>query len=200
MVNGRTALLLVDYQVALCEEGAHTRLPALAAQVRERGVVAAAGRALAAARDAGVYVVHVRLAFDPTYEVRSNRTARWDSYPAERAMLLDSPAAQIVTPLAPLPTEPVVVKASVDPFIGTALHNMLAGNGIRRITVAGVATNMAVESAVRHAGDSGFDVTVLEDACASFSPAAHEFSVSTILPMFASVVPTDDYVTSLQEA
>ena len=38
----RTALLLVDYQVALCEEGEHTRLPALAAQVRERGVVATA--------------------------------------------------------------------------------------------------------------------------------------------------------------
>ena len=52
-----TALLLVDYQVALCEEGEHTRLPALAAQVRERDVVAKAATVLAAARAAGVYVV-----------------------------------------------------------------------------------------------------------------------------------------------
>ena len=202
MVNERTAapraaLLLVDYQVALCEEGEHTRLPALAAQVRERGVLAAAARVLDAARAAGVYVVHVRLAFDPTYEVRSNRTARWDAYPAERAMLLDSPASQIVAPLAPLDTEPVVVKASVDPFVGTALHNMLLGNGIRHLAVAGVATNLAVESAVRHAGDSGFAVTVVEDACASFSPAAHEFSVGTILPMFSTLSSADDYVASL---
>ena len=195
MVN--SALILVDYQVALCEEGDLCRLPALAAQVRERDVVATAARALAGARENGVYVVHVRLAFDPTYEVRSNRTARWDAYPESRAMLLDDPASQIVPALAPLATEPVVVKSSVDPFIGTALQNMLLGNGIRAIAVAGVATNLAVESAVRHAGDSGFAVTVIEDACASFSPAAHEFSSGTILPMFATLVAADDYVASL---
>ncbi len=192
-----TALLLVDYQVALCEEGEHTRLPALAAQVRERDVVAKAATVLEKARAAGVYVVHVRLAFDPTYEVRTNRTARWDSYPAERAMLADSPAAQIVAALAPADGEPVVVKGSVDPFIGTPLEQMLAGNGIRDIAIGGVATNLAVESAVRHAGDSGFRVTVIEDVCASFSSAAHDFSIGTILPMFGAVVSADDYLASI---
>lgn len=199
MVNGeRSALVLVDYQVALCEEGDLCRLPALAAQVRERGVIERAEKVLAAARAAGVYVVHVRLAFDPTYELRSNRTKRWDSYPADRAMLADSPAAQIVAALAPADDEPLVVKGSVDPFIGTSLANMLLGNGIRRVAFAGVATNLAVESAVRHAGDSGFDVTVVEDLCASFAPAAHEFSVGTILPMFGAVVSSDDYLASLE--
>ncbi len=193
-----SALILVDYQVALCEEGDLCRLPALAAQVRERDVLAKASKVLEAARTAGVYVVHVRLAFDPTYELRSNRTKRWDAYPADRAMLVDSPAAQIVTALAPAEGEPVVVKGSVDPFIGTSLANMLLGNGIRSIAVAGVATNLAVESAVRHAGDSGFDVTVIEDLCASFSPAAHEFSTGTILPMFATVASSDDYLASLE--
>lgn len=193
-----SALILVDYQVALCEEGDLCRLPALAAQVRERDVLAKASKVLEAARAAGVYVVHVRLAFDPTYELRSNRTKRWDAYPADRAMLADSPAAQIVTALAPAEGEPVVVKGSVDPFIGTSLANMLLGNGIRSIAVAGVATNLAVESAVRHAGDSGFDVTVIEDLCASFSPAAHEFSTGTILPMFATVASSDDYLASLE--
>lgn len=196
MVNS-SALLLVDYQVALCEEGEHTRLPALAAQVRERDVIAKAASVLAGARRAGLYVVHVRLAFDPTYELRANRTPRWDAYPADRAMLADSVAAQIVAPLAPLATEPVVVKGCVDPFIGTSLTEMLIGNGIRSIAIAGVATNLAVESAVRHAGDSGFVVTVLEDLCASFSQAAHEFSAGTILPMFASVVSSDDYLASI---
>lgn len=193
-----SALILVDYQVALCEEGDLCRLPALAAQVRERDVLGKASKVLEAARAAGVYVVHVRLAFDPTYELRSNRTKRWDAYPADRAMLADSPAAQIVDALAPVEGEPVVVKGSVDPFIGTSLTNMLLGNGIRSIAVAGVATNLAVESAVRHAGDSGFDVTVIEDLCASFSPAAHEFSTGTILPMFSAVVSSDDYLASLE--
>jgi len=160
-------------------------------------VLATAKRALDAARAKGVYVVHVRLAFEPSYEVRSNRTPRWDSYPAERAMLVDSPASQIVSVLAPLETEPVVVKACVDPFIGTSLMNMMLGNGIRKVAIGGVATNLAVESAVRHAADSGLQVTVLEDACASFAPPAHEFSMGTILPMFATVSSTDDYIASL---
>jgi nicotinamidase-related amidase len=194
------ALLLVDYQVALCEEGPHTRLPALAAQVRERDVIARAASALARARAAGVPVIHVRLAFEPSYQARTNRTPRWDSYPADRAMLLDSPAAQIVEPLAPLASEPVVVKGAVDPFIGTPLLEMLLGTGVRGIAVAGVATNLAVESAVRHAGDSGLAVTVLEDLCASFSPAAHEFSVGTILPMFGTVASSDRWLDSLEEA
>lgn len=195
--TGRSALLLVDYQVALCEEGDHCRLPALAAQVRERDVLAKAASALAAARAAGAYVVFARLAFDPTYEVRANRTPRWDAYPAERALLSDSPGAQIVSGLAPLPTEPVVTKAAVDPFVGTPLREMLVGTGVRDLAVCGVATNLAVESAVRHAADSGFAVTVIEDLCASFSGPAHDFATGTILPMFASVVSADAYVASL---
>lgn len=193
----RGALLLVDYQVALCEEGEYCRLPALAAQVRERDVLARTATVVAAARAAGTYVVYARLAFDPTYEVRANRTPRWDAYPAERALLADSPGAQIVSALAPLPTEPLVTKGAVDPFIGTPLMEMLLGNGIRDLAVCGVATNLAVESAVRHAADSGFAVTVVEDLCASFSEAAHAFSTGTILPMFSSVVTADAYVASL---
>ena len=202
MVNrdDRGALVLIDYVVAWIGEGAHLRLPALAEQAAERDVVAKAAEALAAARASGEYVVHVRLGFDPTYEVRTNRTARWDAYPNERAMLADSPGAQIVAPLAPADGEPVLVKASVDPFISTPLMSMLHGNGIRRITVAGVATTLAVESTVRHAGDAGLDVTVLEDACASFSAAAHDFSVTTVLPMFAALSTVSDYVASLQES
>jgi nicotinamidase-related amidase len=201
MVNGttaaRVALLLVDYQVALCEEGELCRLPALAAQVRERGVVARAAETLAAARARGVFVVHVRLGFDPSYELRTNRTPRWDAYPANRAMLADSPEARIVAALAPLDHEPVVVKGAVDPFVGTPLTSMLLGHGIRSVAVAGVATNLAVESGVRHAADSGFAVTVLEDLCASFSAEAHAFSTETILPMFAGVSPAEEWLGAL---
>jgi nicotinamidase-related amidase len=193
----RTALLLVDYQVALCEEGDRCRMPALAAQVRERGVLDRATGVLGAAREAAAYVVHVRLGFDPTYELRTNRTKRWDAYPANRAMLADSAEAQTVAVLAPQPGEPVVVKGAVDPFVGTPLANMLLGNGIRAVAIAGVATNLAVESGVRHAADAGFDVTVLEDLCASFAPEAHAFSVGTILPMFATVASGEDWVATL---
>ncbi|MFC5753664.1 cysteine hydrolase family protein [Actinomadura rugatobispora] len=187
MTGGRTALLMLDYQVALCERGEHMRMPALVDQVERRGVLAAAEKTLAATRDAGLYVVHVRLAFDPSYELRTNRSARFDAYPRERAMLRDAPGARIVSALAPLPAEPVVDKGGVGAFTGTPLLEMLLGAGVRHVALGGVATNLVVESTARHAVDSGLAVTVIEDMCASFDPALHDFAVEKILPMFAEV-------------
>ncbi|MFI0353396.1 cysteine hydrolase family protein [Actinomadura sp. 9N407] len=187
MTAAKKALLMLDYQVALCEEGPHLRMPPLAAQIAERGVLATAERVLTAARAAGVLVVHVRLAFDPSYKLRTNRLPRFDPYEEQRAMLADSPEAQIVKALAPVAGEPVIDKGCVDPFVGTALREVLAAEGVTEVVLGGVATNLVVESAARHASDSGLQVTVVEDMCASFRPDFHEFSVTNILPLFGSV-------------
>jgi biuret amidohydrolase len=192
-----TALLLLDYQVALCEHGPHGRAPALADQVAERKVVQTAADVLAAARTAGLFVAHVRLAFDPTYALRTNRLPRFDAYPDARAMLAGSPEAAIVDELAPVQGEPVVDKGCVDPFVGTPLLHVLHAEGIRTVVLGGVATNLVVESAARHASDAGFQVVVVEDMCASFSAAAHEFAVTTTLPLFADVRSAADLVASL---
>lgn len=191
MTDRRKALLLLDYQVALCEEGPHLRMPPLAAQVAEREVLATATRVLEAARAAGWLVVHVRLAFDPTYTLRTNRLPRFDAYPDQRAMLADSPEAQIVKALTPLDGEPVVDKGCVDPFVGTPLLHVLAAEGVGEVVLGGVATNLVVESAARHASDAGLQVTVVEDMCASFRPDFHEFSVQHMLPLFATVTSAD---------
>ncbi|WP_270889330.1 cysteine hydrolase family protein [Pedococcus sp. 5OH_020] len=191
MTHRSTALVLLDYQVALCEEGPHTRLPALAHAVRERDVLTKAATVLCAARAAGVPVLHVRLAFDPTFRLRTNRSARFDAYPKDGAMLAGSPEARIVEALAPRDGEPVIDKGAVDPFVGTPLREVLAAEGIDHIVIGGVATNLVVESCARHATDAGLQVTVLEDLCASFSPEAHAFAVDTTLPMFATVASSD---------
>jgi biuret amidohydrolase len=192
MTDRRKALLLLDYQVALCEEGPHLRMPPLAAQVAERDVLATASRVLEHARDSGWLVVHVRLAFDPTYTLRTNRLARFDAYPEQRAMLADSPEAQIVKAVAPIDGEPVVDKGCVDPFVGTPLLQVLAAEGVGEVVLGGVATNLVVESAARHASDAGLQVTVVEDMCASFRPDFHEFSVQNMLPLFGSVTTADE--------
>ena len=191
------ARLLMDYQVALCEEGPHLRMPPLAAQVAERGVLATAEKVLSAARTAGWLVVHVRLAFDPTYTLRTNRLPRFDAYPDQKAMLADSPEAQIVTQLAPVEGEPVVDKGCVDPFVGTPLREVLAAEGITEVVLGGVATNLVVESAARHASDSGLQVTVVEDMCASFRADFHDFSVQNMLPLFGTVTTSADLLGDL---
>jgi nicotinamidase-related amidase len=197
MTDTRKALLLLDYQVALCEEGPHLRMPPLAAQVKERDVLANAARVLDGARRAGWLVVHVRLAFDPTYVLRTNRHPRFDAYPDQRAMLTDSPEAQIVAGLSPIDGEPVVDKGCVDPFVGTTLLPMLAGEGIREVVLGGVATNLVVESAARHASDAGLAVTVIDDMCASFRADFHDFSMQHMMPLFGAVTTADELLGTL---
>ena len=172
-------------------------MPPLAAQVAERDVLATAEKVLAAVRTAGWLVVHVRLAFDPTYILRTNRLARFDAYPDQQAMLADSPEAQIVGQLAPIGGEPVLDKGCVDPFVGTPLREVLAAEGITEVVLGGVATNLVVESAARHASDAGLQVTVVEDMCASFRPDFHEFSVQNMLPLFGTVTTAADLLGGL---
>lgn len=196
MTTPSTALLMLDYQVALGQEGDLCLAPPLAAQVRERGVVETAARVLASAREAGVRVYHVRLAFDPAYALRTNRLARFDVYPTKQKMKAGSPEADFLPELAPAEGEAVVDKGCVDPFVGTALRDVLAADGIGHVVLGGIATHLVVESAARHASDSGLQVSVVEDMCAAPDPALHDHAVAKTLPLFGTVTTADEVVGS----
>ncbi|MEU1597942.1 isochorismatase family cysteine hydrolase [Streptomyces sp. NPDC005708] len=186
-----TALLLVDYQVGLCRADDRCVAPPLAAQVEARATLTVAAGVLAAARQAHLLIVHARLGFDRAYALRTNRTPRFDRYPGERLLLEDGPTAEIVPELEPV-DEAIVTKGCIDPFIGTPLLPALVANRIDTLIIGGVATNLAVESAARHAADCGLQPIVVEDMCASFSPEIHELAVQQTIPLFAHVATSAD--------
>jgi len=49
--------------------------------------------------------------------------------------------------------------------------------------VAGIVTNGGVASTVRDAHVRDFDVTVIEDGCAAFSPAVHRTAIEALRPV-----------------
>lgn len=53
-------------------------------------------------------------------------------------------------------------------FIGTSLEDYLREHGIRELVIAGLTTDHCVSTTARMAGNLGFDVTVVEDATATF--------------------------------
>ena len=69
---------------------------------------------------------------------------------------------------APLPGEPVIAKQTNSAFIGTDLEARLRAGSHRTLVIAGVATNNSVEATVRMAGNLGFDVRLVADACFTF--------------------------------
>jgi nicotinamidase-related amidase len=49
--------------------------------------------------------------------------------------------------------------------------------GIETLIIGGVATNVCVEATARDAVDLGYQVILVDDACAAYSPESHEASL-----------------------
>ena len=192
-----TALLLLDLQNEMVDPKGKVGGGGLAKVVEERGVLANASRALAAARQAGLTVVHVRLGFRADYADALSVAPRIDKLKEHKAAILGTFGTEFPNAVKPAENELVITKQCVNPYFNTGLLSLLAARGIRRVVLGGVATNLVVESTARYSDDAGLAVTVLEDCCASPNAEWHAFSIEKMLPMFGEVVKTADFVAAL---
>lgn len=82
--------------------------------------------------------------------------------------------ARIVTSLTPRPDELILNKTTYSTFASTGLERTLRHLGIETLVIGGVATNVCVEATARDAVDLGYQVILVDDACATYSPESHE--------------------------
>ncbi len=80
--------------------------------------------------------------------------------------------------VAPLETEKVISKNSVNSFKETDLLDFLKENEIKNLVIGGMMTHMCVEAAVRSASDFGFEVTLIQDACTTRALEFNDFEIS----------------------
>jgi nicotinamidase-related amidase len=66
---------------------------------------------------------------------------------------------------APLPGETVIGKNANSAFVGTGLEGLLDEIGATTLVICGVLTPNSVEATARHAGNLGYQVFVVADAC-----------------------------------
>lgn len=78
------------------------------------------------------------------------------------------------------PADLAVEKLAYSAFYMTRLEWVLRKCAIRRLLVCGIVTNGGVASTVREAHVRDFDVAVLEDGCAAFSPAIHAAAIDAL--------------------
>jgi len=91
----------------------------------------------------------------------------------------------------------IIPKRRYDAFFGTDLERLLQEQGIEELTVAGVMTNLCVETTVREAFVRDFRVHVLMDATATATEEMHVASLVNMAFGFAHVVTTDEWLRSL---
>ncbi len=75
------------------------------------------------------------------------------------------------------PADFSVEKVAYSAFHQSRLEWVLRKAGVRRLWVAGIVTNGGVTSTARDAHVREFEVTVLSDGCAAFTPALHETAI-----------------------
>ena len=191
----RMALLVYDMQAGITGQMKD------GAQIVER-----AGRALEAARGAGMRVVFTRhLSLPKPWMGRTQvRTAMaWqrteDPDSVRPWFLRDSPAFAIVPELAPRPEEAVFDKLAMSAFEGTPLAFALHDCGIVAVAIVGIATEIGIEPTCRHATDLGFVPVVLEDGCGAGHHDAGQASLESMRFMGEVVLSDVDSFAGLLE-
>jgi nicotinamidase-related amidase len=179
-----TALIVIDMQRDFIEPGGFGE--ALGNDVSLlAAIVPTVGALIAWCRTHGVRVLHTREGHRPDLTDcppaklrRGDPTTRIGAVgPMGRILVDGEPGNDIVPALAPRPGEAVIVKPGKGAFWATGLHEILTSQGITHLLLAGVTTEVCVQSTMREANDRGYECLLIEDATESYFP---EFKRATL--------------------
>jgi nicotinamidase-related amidase len=177
---GSAALLVMDYQV---DTLARFMTPA-----QSTDAIACMPSLIATARNTGMMVIHVVVAFRPGHPEVSRRNTVFSVLKANGMMVAGNEGAAIHPAAAAREGEPIVIKHRVSPFVGTDLETLLRANGIDTLVLAGVHTSGVVLSTVRQAFDLDCRVVVIRDCCADPDAEVHALLLDIVIAKQAAVV------------
>ncbi|MDE2489538.1 MAG: isochorismatase family protein [Elusimicrobia bacterium] len=183
--RGREALLVVDMQDFFLSRGSPAYLP------QARAVLGNVRRLVEAFREAGrpvFFTVHAHE--DP--ERDGGLMTRW----WRKVCLTGTPWARTAGVLTAREGE-VYFKRRYSAFTNPQLHDALRESGAQSLVVAGVLTNLCVESTVRDAFDLGWPVSVVGDATAAHTEELHLASLGSMAHGFAHVPMTRELLEGL---
>lgn len=181
-----TALLVMDFQRSIVER--FDGIEALGAAVR----------AVGAAREAGVPVLFVRVAFrDGFPEIAATNRAFSALKERGPSGTESHEGAHIHPAFERRDDEPIVTKRRVSAFTGSDLDVLLRGIGARHLVLAGIATSGVVLSTLRQAADLDFDLTVLADACTDADAEVHRVLTEKVFPRQATVTTVAEWAAAL---
>lgn len=204
IVPNRTALLIIDMQYLDAHRdygmGADAKRQGVEAKYEyyfqqvEKVVVPNTSRLLDACRKAGIQVIYPRIA-------SLVADCRDVSIEHKRINLLapaKSRAAEILDEIKPIENEIVISKGASGVFNSTAIDQILRNLNIDTLIMTGVVTNYCVETAVRDAGDRGYNVILVDDACAAMSEEHHRLALEILDGVYCVVKKTDRVVHEIQ--
>ncbi|TFY97445.1 cysteine hydrolase family protein [Ramlibacter rhizophilus] len=191
-----TALLVVDMQNDFCDadgflararaaSGRHTIEAEENARIAQR-----IERLAAAAREGGATVAWLRSLYDFRYLAPAHIVQRKE----QEGLCLEGSWGADWFRIRPEPADLVITKHTFSGFHDTELHAQLQARGIRTLVLCGVATNVCVDSTLRHGFFLGYHVVLAQDCVGSGNRAGHEGTLATVRVNFGAVVDSPELI------
>lgn len=185
------ALVIIDVQNDYCHEnGALSKFGRKASDIRR--MVPRLKEIVEKARQTQVPVVHVRMAnnehtkSDAYLEHRSRRSG------GDRQVCQEGTWGADFYEIKPQPGEPVVTKHRYSAFVNTNFETILRARGIKTVILAGVTTDVCVESTARDAFMRDYHVLFLSDCTGVDDPAVQQATLERIDRYFGHVVSSEE--------
>lgn len=189
-----TALLVVDVQNDYCDKnGALARAGFDVSGVAE--MMPNLHSLLDAAHACGMPVVLVQTSHDS-----STDSSAWRDRAGGKMKEVCRPGTwgSQLYQITSAPEDIVISKNRYSAFVNTKLDLVLRAREIKTLIVAGVATNVCVESTVRDACMHDYRVVLAADACSSFSAMAHRMSVNNVENYFGRAASVAQIIAALR--
>jgi nicotinamidase-related amidase len=181
-----TALVLIDMQRDFVEPKGFGELLGNDVSL-VRSAIEPCRAVLAAARRAGMFVIHTREGHRPDLSdcppaklTRGGKTFIGTEGPMGRILVRGAKGHDIIPELYPIEGEPIIDKPGKGAFFATDLELILRTRSIHTLFVCGVTTEVCVNTTVREANDRGFECVVLEDCVGSYFPEFQDYALRMI--------------------
>lgn len=193
---GKSALVVVDMQIAFIDEGSPCYVPYAA------GIVENINRIIEACRNVGIPVIftrHTVATEEPFAPAAWQMTDRLFG-PIWRALRPSQPGHALHRRLGVRQQDRVVDKYRYSAFLpnSSSLDEELRQFGTTIVIFVGILTNVCCESSVRNAHMIGYECVAVADAMAAEDDASHNGALSNMARYFASLQFTNDVIDKIQ--
>lgn len=155
--------------------------------VLENNTLQQAHQAIQFCRQQTIPIIHVKLGFSPNYLECPQNSPLFTKAKKLGALKLGEWGTEFHEVMDIKPQDNIIIKHRVSALYATPLASILTANQIDQVFIAGVSTNMAVETVARELHDRDYQVVIIEDACGAASKENHQAALNS-LSRFSKII------------